>query len=244
MEQANSAWLSARARRVWLRAALAVLALAVLLWAANAAFFWWLGRPQFWESEIAAYEQGDRASPPKPGVIVFTGSSSIRKWETLRADMQPLDVVNRGFGGSRLAHATYYARRIITPYRPRAVVLYADNDLVVRGWGSPQTVLEDFKRFVDAIHADLPEVWIYFISMKPAPKEDWPLMEQANRMLADYAHTQERIEFIDVSRAMLDSDGQLRAGLYGADPMHMNASGYVLWTSIIKPVLLKRFAPE
>ena len=41
--------------------------------------------------------------------------------------------------------------------------------------------------------------------------------------------------------AMLESHGKLRPELYGSDPMHMNASGYALWTSIVKPVLMERF---
>jgi hypothetical protein len=38
------------------------------------------------------------------------------------------------------------------------------------------------------------------------------------------------VQFIDVSGAMLDSQGKLRRELFGWDPMHMNASGYALWT--------------
>src|SRR5271165_5563318 len=92
--------------------------------------FWAMGRPGFWEFQISAYEKADRKNPPKPGVIVFTGSSSIRFWESLASDMKPLEVINRGFGGSRVAQVNQYASRIVLPYQPRAVVLYAgDNDL-------------------------------------------------------------------------------------------------------------------
>src|SRR5438067_7294852 len=204
-----------------------------------------MGQPQFWQFQIRAYEKADQASSPKPGVIVFTGSSSIRYWKTLSDDMQPLNVINRGFGGSQIAHVTYYARRIVTPYRPRAVVLYAgDNDLSFPPWKSPETVLNDFKQFVGTVHGDLPETWIYYISMKPAPWGNWQLMDQTNRMIAAYISTQPRVQFIDVSSAMLDSQGKLRRELYGWDPMHMNASGYALWTSIVKPVLMERFGTK
>jgi GDSL-like lipase/acylhydrolase family protein len=205
------------------------------------AIFWAAGRPQFWQSQIAAYAQVDQASPPPPGVIVFAGGSSIRKWTTLSADMKPLKVINRGCGGCELSHVTYYARQIVVPYRPRAIVLYAgDNDLADPPWKSPETVLNEFGQFVSLIHGELPETWIFYVSMKPAPWGDWPLMEQANRMIEAYSRTQKRVQFIDVSRAMLDSQGKLRRELYDWDPMHMNASGYALWTSIVKPVLMKQ----
>ena len=122
-------------------------------------------------------------------------------------------------------------------------MLYAgDNDLSF-GWKSPDRVLADFKAFVRTVHADLPQTWIYYISMKPAPFGDWQLMDRTNRMIAAYVRTQERVQFIDVSSAMLDAQGKLRSGLYGWDPMHMRAPGYALWTSIIKPVLMARFGP-
>ena len=46
---------------------------------------------------------------------------------------------------------------------------------------------------------------------------------------------------IDVSAAMLDSNGKPRPELFRWDGLHMNARGYAIWTSIIKPVLLSRF---
>ena len=203
--------------------------------------FWATSWPQVWASDIAAYEKADQANPPPAGVIVFAGSSSIQKWTTLGADMKPLNVINRGVGGCELSHVSYYAHRIVTPYHPRAVVLYAgDNDLSVPPWKSPVTVLSELEEFVNMVHRDLPETWIFYVSMKPAPWGDWPLMDETNRMIAAYARTQPHVQFIDVSSAMLDSHGKLRRELYDSDPMHMNASGYALWTSIIKPVLLQR----
>ena len=221
---------------------LGLLVTAVVLFALSSLFYWAMGSGELWRYQIYQFEKADQAQPPKPGVIVFAGSSSIRLWHTLAEDMQPLDVLNRGFGGSQIAQVNRFADRIILPYRPRAVVLYAgDNDLT---WSkkSPEAVLEDFKRFVAIVHSRLPETWIYYISMKPAPVGDWELFSKTNGMIEAYLRTQERAQFIDVSSAMLDAQGKLRPELYGDDPEHMNPAGYVLWTSIIKPVLLQRFA--
>jgi lysophospholipase L1-like esterase len=207
--------------------------------------FWSMGDAAFWESSIRKYEEADRAQPPKLGSIVFTGSSSIRFWNTLTDDMKPLDLINRGFGGSQIAHVNQYAGRIVIPYRPRAVVLYAgDNDLSWPWSKSPATVFEDFKQFVAIIHSQLPDTWIYYISMKPAPLRwgNWKREKETNRMIEEYARTQDRVQFIDVSAAMLDAQGQPRRELFRWDHLHMNAKGYALWTATIKPVLLKRFA--
>jgi hypothetical protein len=38
--------------------------------------------------------------------------------------MKPLEVINRGFGGSRYSDLNQYAKRVGIPYYPRAVVVY------------------------------------------------------------------------------------------------------------------------
>jgi hypothetical protein len=77
--------------------------------------FWSMGKASFWTRAIRRFEESDRAQPPNPGVIVFTGSSSINFWETLAEDMAPLNVINRGFGGSQMAHVTHYTTKVVLP---------------------------------------------------------------------------------------------------------------------------------
>ena len=83
------------------RILLAIGCVLALLVAAGFALVWWQGRaagnPSFFEREIAAFEAVDARGMPAPGGIVFTGSSSIRLWSTLEADMAPLPVIRRGF---------------------------------------------------------------------------------------------------------------------------------------------------
>jgi lysophospholipase L1-like esterase len=137
-----------------------------------------------------------------------------------------------------------YASRIVIAYRPRAVVLYAgDNDLAPPASKSPETVAGDFRQLVTLIHSQIPDTWIYFISIKPSPSHwtVWPSMQRASQLIADFTRTQERVEFIDVSTTMLTENGSLRRELFLLDDLHLNAQGYALWTSIIRPILLKRF---
>ena len=96
-----------------------------------------------WEDAIAAYEAQDETNRPAPGCIVFTGSSYIRRWTNLVADFPGLPVVNRGFGGCQLADVHHYADRIVIPYAPRQVVIYAGgNDINAKK--PPEMVFGDF----------------------------------------------------------------------------------------------------
>jgi lysophospholipase L1-like esterase len=205
---------------------------------------WASPTPQNWEPTIRRFEESDKTNPPKPGVIVFTGSSSIVRWSTLVHDMRPLDVINRGFGGSEFSDLNQYTKRIVVAYHPKAVVVYeGDNDLAPGSPKTPEAVANDFRQFVQIVHSELPETWIYVISIKPSKLrwDEWPKMQKADQMMQAFSRTQERVQFIDVASAMFDAKGNLPANLFVADGLHPTPKAYALWTSVIKPILLERF---
>ena len=86
--------------------------------------------PSHWQPDIAAFVAADHEHPPARHGVLFIGSSSIRFWESLAQDFPGIPVINRGFGGSALPDSTYYADRIVWPYKPNLIVMYAgDNDI-------------------------------------------------------------------------------------------------------------------
>lgn len=225
----------------------ALIALAMV--AAAAAYVFWLGtaggQPDFFESEIAAFEREDAAAPPAPGGIVFVGSSSIRLWETLAADMAPLPVVRRGFGGAHMEHVLHEVDRIVTPYEPRAVVVFVGgNDL---GSGkTPERVIADFDAFARRMRRDLPAADLWLLSLKPSPWrfERWPEMEAVNAALRRMADSDERVRFLDVAHVLLGPDGTPRDDLFRFDGLHLNREGYAAWTRIVRPALLAAYGPD
>ncbi len=56
--------------------------------------------PPDWEKTIQAFEEQDRVQPPKPGGVLFLGSSTIRLWNTAKA-FPEFNTINRGFGVSQ-----------------------------------------------------------------------------------------------------------------------------------------------
>src|SRR6516164_10408221 len=95
-----------------------------------------------WEKDIAAFERRDRDKPPPKNAVLFVGSSSIRLWD-LPKSFAGVEVINRGFGGSHLADVVHFAPRIVLPYEPRLIVLYAgDNDIAAGK--TPERVHADF----------------------------------------------------------------------------------------------------
>jgi len=194
--------------------------------------------PSRWEPDIRAFEQADVAHPPPSDGVVFIGSSSIRLWTTLSADFPGVPIVNRGFGGSQLPEVTAFVRRIVTPYRPRQVIVYCGGNDINEG-RSAADVLADSKALAAAIHAALPATRIAFITIGPNPAR-WPQIETvraANRLVAAWAATDPRISVIDVFNAMLGPDGLPKPDIFVEDRLHMNAKGYGLWRAIVGPHL-------
>jgi lysophospholipase L1-like esterase len=193
-----------------------------------------------WKPDIAAFEAADRANPPAPGAVLFIGSSSIHAWKTLATDFPEVRTINRGFGGSELDDSTFFADRIVAPYHPRAIVMYAgDNDL--QDGDSPAQVRDDFVAFVRKARSLDPHVPIAFIAIKPsmARKVLLPKIHQANDLIRVYAATQKDVTYLDTFTPMLGNDGQPKPDWFVEDGLHMNRSGYVLWISIVRPWLDK-----
>lgn len=193
-----------------------------------------------WEKDIKAFEDQDRKAPPRTGGNVFVGSSSIRMWK-LDASFPKHTVINRGFGGSQLGDSARYAERIVTPCKPRVVVVYAgDNDL--NAGKTPETVFADYRILRNKIHAALPETKIVFISIKPSPSR-WKLREkalEANRLIREEIERGKGQVFVDVWTPMLGEDGMPRAELFVKDQLHMNETGYEIWNKLVEPHLAAR----
>ena len=190
------------------------------------------------DSDIRAFEASDRVYMPAAGGVVFVGSSSIRMWPDLRGDFPGVNVVQRGFGGSRIDEVLQYAPRIVLPYRPRLVVLYAgDNDLA-EGRTPPQ-ILDDYKSFVRLVRDTLPDARIAFISIKPSPSR-WGLADKmriANSMIQQYTATQPALTFVDVFSPMIGSNARPRPELFLSDSLHMTRQGYDIWRGLLSPIV-------
>lgn len=190
-----------------------------------------------WEPNIRAFEAKDREQMPPPGGILFVGSSSIVGWDVKKC-FPGLPVINRGFGGSQVADSLHFAERIILPYRPKIIVLYAGDNDVAAG-KSPERVLADYRALVKKIHDALPETRIVFVAIKPSIRR-WKLVEpmrEANGLIRAATEKDRRLEFLDIDKPMIGDDGRPRPALFRPDGLHLNAEGYKLWSDLIRPHL-------
>ena len=190
-----------------------------------------------WEKDIAAFEAADKKSFPPSGGNVFVGSSSIVKWGPIAQDLAPAPIIKRGFGGSLLSDSEHYTDRIIIPYKPKRVFVYAgDNDLAASR--TPEAVAKSFADLAEKVHTALPATKVWFITIKPSPSREKLLdaIIKTNSLIKDFAAGHPYVALVDVFTPML-KDGKPRPELFVSDNLHMNPDGYKIWIGLIKPLL-------
>lgn len=192
-----------------------------------------------WEKDIAKFRAADAKEKPAEGQVVFVGSSSIKLWDLPKYfPEREEELINRGFGGSKIEDSVYYADQIVTPLKPRTIVFYAgDNDIASKY--TPERVAADFQRFTTKIHDKLPKTKVVFIAIKPSISR-WKIVDNvraANRLIAEICAADDRLEFVDVDGPMLGEDGTPDPKLFVKDGLHLSDSGYKLWVSLVSPHL-------
>lgn len=169
------------------------------------------------------------------GQVVFYGSSSFRLWDDLKKTLNHDDIVNLAFGGSTLKVCADKFEEIVTPFRPRSIVIYAgDNDI---GNGVLENELfSSFIRLTNKIRFEFGEIPIFFLSIKPSIQrsDNLPTIRAFNLMVQNHIQNINNCQFIDIHHAMLLENGKVNPALFEDDGLHMNAKGYAIWGEILR----------
>ncbi len=166
--------------------------------------------------------------------IVFTGSSSIRFWDTLQEVFPDHQIINTGFGGSQTSDLLAYLDELVLQYKPRKIFIYeGDNDL--NDNKSPREVARHTAEVVERIRNSGTTSSVVLISAKPSIQR-WHLKrkyKKLNRKLARLCLRDPFLEFANIWDPMLNKK-KLRKDLFIEDGLHMNNAGYDIWFQVIK----------
>ena len=198
----------------------------------------YLKQAETFAEEVAAITEG-----PVPtwdtGIIVFTGSSSVRLWRDAGLLSKGSPIINTGFGGSTAFGLNLYLEDLVLQYDPKQVFIYeGDNDIAAGR--DTRTILEHLDTIFTRIWKHNPETEIVYIAAKPSPLR-WELQkeyEALNKAIERRAKKEDRLVFADVYFPMLEK-GQVRGDLFVEDRLHMNRKGYAIWAEIIRPLVME-----
>jgi lysophospholipase L1-like esterase len=183
-------------------------------------------------------EQDKANPPPTKNLTLFTGSSTIRRWNTLPKDFPEIPVLNRGFGGSQFSQVHHHFDQLFPHYKPVRIVLYCgENDL----WDgkSVEKALTDFTTLVTRIRKVLPNTPLIYLSCKPSPKRmsKWKTYQQLNGQIHAFCKKDPLLTFVDLSTILLGPDGKPTPGIWDKDDLHLNQAGYARLTKLLAPLL-------
>ena len=194
-------------------------------------------------------QQALRAEPT--GAVVFFGSSSIRRWESLTRDFADYQIIQRGMGGAVFADVNQLLNDVATRYNPRALVVWAGvNDLYADR--SADYVFGQFKTFVDSVAISMPSTKIFYIGITRNPEFVFNAARdterlQANSLIANYVASSgnPNLIYIDLpaffetltytTTQVTNKPDEL--WYYQVDTAHLNKAGYTVWKNQIRSAL-------
>jgi len=213
--------------------------LSALLLLTFALFFSQEKKPMYWH-DIQDFKKLDQENAPPKDAILLIGSSSFTKWTDVADYFPGKTIINRGFGGSRLIDLNYYADDLLNPYQPKQIIIYCgDNDFADNNQLKAKEVVNRYKTFYKKIREKFPNIEVDYISIKYSPSREnlWPQMKETNKKIAAFMKKEPNAEFIDITKAMEDANGNVRKELFVEDMLHMTPEGYQIWTKMMNPYM-------
>ena len=193
-----------------------------------------------WSNDILKFEQLDKETKDPENAILFAGSSSIRLWSTLKEDVAPYPVIQRGFGGSKFSDLAVYTKEIVYPHQFRALVIFEANDITGDvADKSPEEVARLFRQIVRTVRRKYPEQPIFLFEITPTKSRwpVWPKISQANKLLRESCSALHNTYFIETSGDYLNREGEPREELFIQDKLHQNHDGDLIWGELVRKKL-------
>ena len=179
------------------------------------------------------------------GRVVLFGDSDIARWRdaedepSLRELAGGAGVARVGVDGATMKDVAAFAPALVRDYEPAAVVVCAgENDLA--GGGAPLDVLVGFRRTVGACRAAdaarAAAIPVAFLSTKLEPSTAAELggaYGEANRLVREWAESQEQVAYIDTFARFCDGEGRPDPRYFAEDGLHLSREGYRAWVDLV-----------
>ena len=193
-----------------------------------------------WEEAIAELEQRDKSETHPDDSILFVGSSSVRFWADIAADMAPYHPIQRGYGGAKWSDVAIFADRLIKPHTFRAAVFFVGNDITGGAEDkSPEEIVGLFAHVLGRVREHNEAAPVFYVAVTPTPARfnAWPQIKVANSAVRTFCERSRNVHFIGTESLYLDAARQPRPELFVEDGLHLNRDGYMRWAAAIKSQL-------
>lgn len=207
------------------------------------------------EHEEAVLELAEFYSPVyNQNKILLAGSSSLDFWTNageMLCPNDPTNVLNMGIAGSMLTEWMNWYSRLIAPYNPSAIILYAGGNDINKGMDGDLNARNTIQ-LLKWLRMRLPNTPVYYVSIITAPRyymmSSQEQMFLSNQMMKEYCEKMDDLYYIDIySRIMLPDDTEFgkpneayfKINELGEPDLHPSALGYSIWQEELCKALYK-----
>ena len=201
---------------------------------------------QKWEVDIAKLENLDNYEKYSKNALLFIGSSSIRRWISIKKDMVPYETIKRGYGGAHYSDIIHFSKRLVKNHKPKAILIFVANDIKGNNKNdlysknlsdrTPHEVKRLFKFIISQIRSIHKEIPIIAIETTPTPSRwsAWEQISKANDLIMNFCSSKSNLHFIQTRDEFIGNNGLPIETFFVKDRLHLNEAGYSLWSKIIK----------
>jgi hypothetical protein len=195
-----------------------------------------------WAADVAKLVALNEENAGGKDAVLFVGSSSIRRWESLAEDLAPIPTVRRGLGGSRYVDWMVFGEEIMQGLTFNRLMVFVGNGMSGEGEDPPvEQIVSWFKHLAAMAERLQPGVKVYCIEVTPCRKrwDIWPGIQKTNAALKQVCESHPQWEFVETGAQFLGEDGLPVVDLFVADELHLSEKGYQIWIDAFKEILLK-----
>jgi len=186
--------------------------------------------PEAWAREVEHYVEADAEAALPDHPIVVVGGRRVKLWPGLPELLAPRPVLMRGIGGAIVEDVTFNYGSLIGHYRPDSVVLVPDNnEFHVRDHKSAPELLAAVRDLaaLDASYGVTRKFYVFTPVKTLLLPGDYATIDEAARLLKDWAATDDRVVALDANRLFAGPDGTPREIYFRGDGVNLNEHGYL-----------------
>ncbi|GAB3288383.1 hypothetical protein GCM10027297_33750 [Parahaliea aestuarii] len=200
--------------------------------------------PLAWQSEVDRYiREDDRSSlPAKP--IVVIGGRRASLWPHLEATVSPMPVLVRSVGNATVDDFIHYHERLVSFYRPAAVVLLpGPSEFHLRASHNAEQLSTSIQRLVtlDTRLSSRSRFYVFAPIRSPLQTGDWPTINAVITQLSDWGMDHPSFELIDPNPLLAGADGKPDSTFFRSGGVHLNPAGYLRLDLLLRQALREDF---
>ncbi len=170
--------------------------------------------------------------------VLFLGDSYMEFWTRSGFEAQTSAIKSKkniGVGGTQINYWTERANVLSLMYNPQKLVFHIGVNDIDDGDTTAEVAYARFQTMMGAYREVFPDAEIYWVSLvhNTMFASKCGEYDKMNTSVQEYVSTHEKVNYIDVTNVMVDSDGNTRVNM-SYDGLHFNTEyGYPIWAKQI-----------